>query len=49
MVLEAMWDIYRRFFLPFGLLLTDMEAAGMAVDRWGGRGPAGWPAKLQLE
>lgn len=31
--LESMWDVYRRTWLPFGGLLTDMEAIGMAVDR----------------
>ncbi len=30
--LRNMWDVYCRFYLPFGELLTDMEAAGMAVD-----------------
>lgn len=28
-----MWDVYRHTWLPFGGLLTDMEAVGMAVDR----------------
>ena len=28
-----MWDVYCRTWLPFGGLLTDMEAVGMAVDR----------------
>ena len=28
-----MWDVYRHTWLPFGALLTDMEAVGMAVDR----------------
>lgn len=31
--LDTMWDVYRRTWLPFGGLLTDMEAVGMAVDR----------------
>lgn len=31
--LETMWDVYRHTWLPFGGLLTDMEAVGMAVDR----------------
>ncbi len=31
--LESMWDVYRHTWLPFGGLLTDMEAVGMAVDR----------------
>lgn len=31
--LETLWDVYRRTWLPFGALLTDMEAVGMAVDR----------------
>lgn len=30
----TMWDVYRHFWKPFGKLLTDMEAAGMAVNRW---------------
>jgi DNA polymerase I-like protein with 3'-5' exonuclease and polymerase domains len=28
-----MWDVYCHTWLPFGGLLTDMEAVGMAVDR----------------
>jgi hypothetical protein len=28
-----MWDVYCHSWLPFGALLTDMEALGMAVDR----------------
>ena len=32
MALCSMWDVYTRFYLPFGELLTDMEAAGMPVD-----------------
>ena len=31
--LATMWDVYRHTWLPFGGLLTDMEAVGMAVDR----------------
>ena len=31
--LGCMWDVYCRAWLPFGALLTDMEAVGMAVDR----------------
>jgi DNA polymerase I-like protein with 3'-5' exonuclease and polymerase domains len=31
--LHSMWDVYRHTWLPFGGLLTDMEAVGMAVDR----------------
>jgi DNA polymerase I len=31
--IKTMWDVYLQFWLPFGELLTDMEAAGMAVDR----------------
>eukprot|EP00887_Chlorella_sp_A99_P005000 scaffold4.g5000.t1 len=30
---ESMWDVYCHFWRPFGELLTDMEATGMAVDR----------------
>jgi DNA polymerase-1 len=30
--LATMWDVYRRLWRPFGALLTDMEAAGVAVD-----------------
>jgi DNA polymerase-1 len=29
----SLWDVYTLFWRPFGELLTDMEAAGMAVDR----------------
>lgn len=36
--LGTMWDVYTRVLVPFGKLLTDMEAAGMAVDRWVGGG-----------
>lgn len=36
--LGTMWDVYTRILVPFGKLLTDMEAAGMAVDRWVGGG-----------
>jgi DNA polymerase-1 len=32
-VIETLWDLYRATWRPFGGLLTDMEAAGMAVDR----------------
>lgn len=28
-----MWDLYRSYYMPFGQVLTDMEAAGMLVDR----------------
>ncbi|KAL4452308.1 hypothetical protein ABPG75_007970 [Micractinium tetrahymenae] len=31
--LGNMWEVYRHTWLPFGGLLTDMEAVGMAVDR----------------
>lgn len=31
--LSSMWDVYCHTWLPFGGLLTDMEAVGMAVDR----------------
>jgi len=31
--LASMWDVYCHTWLPFGGLLTDMEAVGMAVDR----------------
>lgn len=31
--LPYMWDVYCQTWLPFGGLLTDMEAVGMAVDR----------------
>ena len=31
--LKNMWDVYCHTWLPFGGLLTDMEAVGMAVDR----------------
>ncbi|PSC72198.1 DNA polymerase I chloroplastic mitochondrial [Micractinium conductrix] len=31
--LKTMWDVYCHTWLPFGELLTDMEAVGMAVDR----------------
>ena len=33
MTLSTLWDVYTHFWLPFGELLTDMESAGMAVDR----------------
>jgi len=29
----TMWDLYRHTWLPFGELLTDMEAEGLLVDR----------------
>ena len=29
----AMWDLYRNTWLPFGEILTDMEAEGVLVDR----------------
>jgi len=29
----SMWDMYRRYWQPFGELLTDMERAGMQVNR----------------
>ena len=32
----SMWDLYRDYWQPFGLLLTDMERQGMMVDRCGG-------------
>ena len=32
-VIETLWDLYRATWRAFGDLLTDMEAAGMAVDR----------------
>lgn len=43
---DTMWDVYCHFWRPFGELLTDMEAAGMAVDRCGcgGRGAGLLPA-----
>eukprot|EP00873_Tetraselmis_striata_P045984 jgi/Tetstr1/466248/TSEL_010804.t1 len=28
-----MWDLYEEYWLPFGQLLTDMEAAGVLVNR----------------
>lgn len=31
--LRTMWDVYTRFWKPFGELLTVMEDAGMPVDR----------------
>lgn len=31
----SMWDMYQRFWKPFGDLLTDMENRGMLVNRWG--------------
>ncbi|KAK2080515.1 hypothetical protein QBZ16_000368 [Prototheca wickerhamii] len=32
-VIRNLWDVYREFWRPFGALLTEMEAAGVAVDR----------------
>ncbi len=29
----TMWDLYQKFWQPFGGLLVDMERAGMLVDR----------------
>lgn len=29
----SMWDLYSTYYLPFGQLLTDMENAGIRVDR----------------
>jgi hypothetical protein len=29
----SMWDMYQRYWQPFGELLTDMEREGMLVDR----------------
>ena len=29
----TMWDLYEKFWQPFGGLLVDMERAGMLVDR----------------
>ena len=31
----TMWDFYERYFVPFGNLLTDMEAVGIHVDAAG--------------
>lgn len=31
--ISSLWDLYRIVWRPFGGLLTNMEAAGMAVDR----------------
>ena len=31
--ITTLWDLYRAVWRPFGELLTNMEAAGMAVDR----------------
>lgn len=31
--LRTLWDVYARVWRPFGQLLTDMEALGVAVDR----------------
>ena len=31
--ISTLWDLYQQVWRPFGDLLTDMEAAGMAVDR----------------
>ena len=31
--ISTLWDLYRTVWRPFGGLLTDMESAGMAVDR----------------
>jgi hypothetical protein len=28
-----MWDLYKEYWLPFGQLLTDMEAVGVLVNR----------------
>ena len=30
----TMWDFYERYFVPFGNLLTDMEAVGSAAQRF---------------
>ena len=30
---ENMWDLYKEYWLPFGQLLTDMESAGVLVNR----------------
>ena len=40
--ISTLWDVYLAFWRPFGELLTDMEAAGLAVDRCE-RGLS-WPA-----
>ena len=29
----TMWNMYEKFWLPFGELLTDMEKEGMLVNR----------------
>lgn len=31
--IHTLWDLYRQVWRPFGELLTDMENAGLAVDR----------------
>lgn len=31
--INTLWDLYRQIWRPFGELLTDMENAGLAVDR----------------
>ncbi|KAL6779457.1 POLG1X [Auxenochlorella protothecoides x Auxenochlorella symbiontica] len=31
--IASMWDVYLRFWRPFGELLTEMEALGVGVDR----------------
>ncbi len=31
---HTLWDLYREVWLPFGKLLTDLEAEGMLVDRY---------------
>ena len=31
----TMWDLYLDYWQPFGKLLTDMEAQGFNVDRYG--------------
>ena len=30
---EMMMDMYKKYWQPFGLLLTDMEKEGMSVNR----------------
>ena len=36
----TMWEMYLRYWQPFGELLTDMEREGMLVDRCGGLSPS---------
>ena len=38
----SMWEMYLRYWQPFGELLTDMEREGMLVNRCASNRSPGW-------